>query len=80
MKYIEELEIGEFFKFQENLYINTSDFKKDGSRLVLNLRTGSFNWLKKDDMVDLLDVYTLDESNNFVAIKEREKIDVNIKT
>jgi hypothetical protein len=80
MKYIEELEIGEFFKFQENLYINTSDFKKDGSRLVLNLRTGSFHWLKKDEMVDFLDVYTLDESNNFVAIKEREKIDVNIKT
>ena len=80
MKYIEELEVGEFFKLQENFYINTSDFKHNGSRLALNLKTGSFNWLKKDEMVDFLDVYTLDESNNFVAIKEREKIDANIKT
>lgn len=79
MKYIEELEVGEFFKLQETMYINTSDFKKNGSRLAINLKTGSFHWLIKDEMVDSLDVYTLDESNNFVAIKEREKTDVNVK-
>jgi hypothetical protein len=80
MKYIEELEIGEAFLFENQRYINTADFKKNGSRLAVNIKTGNNRWLKRDDMVESIDIYFLDESSNFVAVTERPKPDAIITT
>ena len=80
MKYLEELDIGECFAFDNNIYINTQDFKKNKSRLALNVKTGIGRWLSHETMVDLVDLFIMDKDNNFMPIKEREKLDANTST
>jgi len=73
MKYIEETEIGECFSLDKNYYIVTSDFKKNGSKLCINLKTGFGLWVSSDSMIDTTDIFTLDKDSNIIAIKERNK-------
>lgn len=80
MKYLEELLVGEAFIFKDNYYINTQDFKKDKSRLALNIKTGIGVWLSHESMVESIDLFSIDKDNNFIPIKEREKIDANTQT
>lgn len=79
MKYIEELFIGEFFSLNGEFFVNTQDFKKDKSKLAINLKTGIGRWLPHDSMVESIDLFTLDKDNNFVSIREREKVNVDTK-
>jgi hypothetical protein len=72
-KYIEELNSGECFKFQDQYWICGSDFKKDGSRSVLSLITGFCRWFGSDEIVTPVQVYTMDKDNNIIAIKETKK-------
>lgn len=73
MKYIEELSNGDCFTLSSSYYIVTSDFKKDGRKLCLNLKTGLLHWIKPDESVDEIDIFTIDKDNNILAIKERKK-------
>lgn len=80
MKYLEELNNGECFEFQNNCFIITHDFKKNGDRSCIKLNDGSNNWLKPDTIVKIADIFTMDKDNNIIAIKERLKEDVSNKT
>lgn len=79
MKYVEELFIGEFFNLNGEFFVNTQDFKKNKSRLAINLKTGVGQWMSHDSMVESIDLYTLDKDNNFISIREREKLNVDTK-
>lgn len=74
MKYIEELSYGDSFSYQDQLYILTSDFKKDGSKLCIKLDTGLPFWLNSNTIVDITPIYRLDTDNNIVAIKHVDAI------
>jgi hypothetical protein len=52
MKYVEELIIGETFKFKNSLYILTPDFKKSGLRMAICLSSGYPIWLESDWVVE----------------------------
>lgn len=73
MKYLEEIATGESISFEDHKYIVTSDYKRSGDRLCVNLSTGFSKWLKSNDIVDVCPVYFLDEDNNIVAVKPTEK-------
>ena len=73
MKYLEEIATGDSFLYEEQLYIVTSDYKKNGDRLCVNLKTGFGKWLTSNNFVEICPVYVLDEDNNIVAIKPTEK-------
>lgn len=73
MKYLEELGVGDCFGLSGNYYIVTSDFKKDGKKLCVNLKTGLLNWIKPDETVNNIDIFTFDKDSNIIAIRERNK-------
>lgn len=77
MKYLEELGHGDCFTLEDNNYIVTSDFKQDGKKLCVNLKTGFFNWIKPDTTVDNIDIFKFDKDSNIIAIRERNKENSN---
>lgn len=76
MKYLEELSSGECFVWNKKYFVLTIDFKKNGDRLAICLSDGSSKWIKSNEIIDRIDIFTLDKDNNIMAIKERLK-DVN---
>jgi hypothetical protein len=72
MKYIEELKFGDAFEYNNIVYVLTSDFNRNNSRLCLSLIDGFPQWLSGETIVFKINLYKLDESNNFVAIKEHK--------
>lgn len=73
MKYLEEIATGDSVSFEDNTYIVTSDYKRNGDRLCVNLKTGFNKWLAANAIVDACPIYVLDEDNNIVAVKPTEK-------
>jgi hypothetical protein len=73
MKYIEELLHGDCFGLSGDYFILTSDFKSNGYRLCVSLKTGSSRWIKPEEVVDSIDIFTIDKENAIIAIKERKK-------
>ena len=47
--------------------------------MCLCLETGFSNWFNGDIITDITDLFTIDQNNNIIAIKERLKDD-DIKT
>ncbi len=80
MKYLEEISIGDCFVLSGNYFILTTDFKKNGDKLAVCLSDGSSKWIKSNDMIDPIDIFTLDKDNNIIAIREREKNAANTNT
>ena len=76
MKYIEELFSGDCFKSENRLFIITSDFKKDNSKLCFDLESGFPKWFLPETIIDKIEIYTLDESNNILPIKETKKDEI----
>lgn len=71
MKYIEELQAGDCCNIGNNLYIVTSDFKKNGTRLLIHLNTGFAKWVEGNTTCDIVPIFTVDTDNNvFIPIKE----------
>lgn len=70
MKYIEELLYGECFRYADCLYILTSDFKNNGTRLCYNLSNGLPLWLKNDLIIDVCPIYSLSTENNLIPVRE----------
>jgi len=77
MKYLEELISGDCFSLEDNNYIVTTDFKKDGKKLCVNLKTGFSNWIKPDETVETIDIFKFDKDSNIIAIRERNKDNTN---
>lgn len=73
MKYIEELYAGQCFDHKDNYWITTIDFKSNGKRLCYNLKSGVPSWFDSDTIVDDIQIYTMDEKNIIIPIKETEK-------
>jgi hypothetical protein len=80
MKYIEEISIGDCFILENNKYILTTDFKKSGQRMCVNLTDGSIKWIEGNIVIDQIDIFMVDKETNIIAIKERKKTnDMDIK-
>lgn len=80
MKYLEELDCGECFEYNDIIFILTHDFKKNGDKLCIRLDTGFGQWIKPDSMIKITDIFTMDKDNNIIAIRERIKDDISHKT
>lgn len=78
-KYIEELTFGDCFIFEDDYYVLSIDYKKDGSRYCVSLKDGGPRWFKQDNIVEKIQIYTMDKDNNIIPLKETPK-DANIKT
>jgi hypothetical protein len=72
MKYLEELEHGQCFRYQNKYYILTTDFKSNGDKNCIDLQTGNIKWLNSSSIVDDIDIYTLDKDNTLVPLRERK--------
>jgi hypothetical protein len=80
MKYLEEISTGECFTLAGKYFILTADFKRNGDRLAVCLSDGLSKWIKSNDMIDPIDIFTLDKDNNIIAMRERIKDAVNSTT
>lgn len=69
MKYIEELNSGECFQIDNNFFLLTSDYKKNGKRLCYSMLDGSPRWFDSNFGVNLEPTYILDKDNNVIAIR-----------
>lgn len=76
VKYLEELEVGDCFEFENCNFITLLDYKKNGNRCCANLKTGSTRWIEPNAVVNISPIYTLDKDNNIVALRETKKQDV----
>lgn len=74
MKYIEELEHGDCFSYNNQKFLLTADFKSSGDRLCYNLINGSSSWMKSNSMVDVCPIYTLDDNNNISPVKQTKNV------
>ena len=61
MKYIEELNQGDCFTLEKDIYLLTSDFKQNGNRLSYSLKSGNPKWIEANAIVDIESLYTLDK-------------------
>ena len=68
MKYIEELNIADCFIYKENIFILTSDFKKNGAKLAISLNNGFPCWFELQEVVELTSIFTTDKENNIIPI------------
>ena len=70
VKYIEELDTGECFEFNKDLYIVSTDYKKNRDRSCVNLSTGFVKWINASTIVQESPIYTLDEENNVIPLRK----------
>jgi hypothetical protein len=71
MIYIEELQPGDVFIYNNIIYLLTVDFNTKLYKLCFNLKDGSPRWMKPSDMVEKINLYTLDKDNNIISIKNQ---------
>lgn len=69
MKYLEELKPGSSFRYNNQLYLLTCDFKAQNYKLTYSLISGTPSWLSPDSIVAPENLYTLDENNNIAPVK-----------
>lgn len=73
MKYLEELNSGDGILLNSEYYVISSDFKNDGSRMCISLKTGFCRYIKADTIVSHVPLYALDSDSNIIPIKRVEK-------
>jgi hypothetical protein len=79
MKYIEEITPGQCFVYEKTYYILTIDFRSNNQKLCYDLTKGSPRWFLPDTIVELLiQIYTMDEKNTIIPIKETTKENANV--
>lgn len=76
MKYLEELNLGDTFSLKGQMFVLTSDFKNNGSKLCYSLINGQPLWLNDQTIVEHTPIYILDKENNTIAVKTTSKQDV----
>jgi hypothetical protein len=80
IKYIEELKNGDFFEFENSIYLLSFDFKKNGDRMAINTKNGQSRWISSSSMIETCELYIMDKDNNIIALKPKDKEDVVSKT
>lgn len=73
MKYLEEIEPGTVFMYQNQEYLATIDFKKNNDRLCVLLKDGSMRWLSPNESVETISIYKMDNVNNLIDLKPTKK-------
>jgi hypothetical protein len=68
--YVEEIPCGRTFVFSDELFLITSDSKKDGSRLCISMQNGNSRWLKPNLVVKTISLYFINNDNNFLPVYE----------
>lgn len=76
-KYIEELNAGDSFLFQDEYWICGTDFKNNGYRNALSLKTGSPRWLSPETIIDPIQIYILDNNGTIIPVKETKKDEID---
>ena len=79
MKYLEELNNGDFFILENNKFLLTADFKQkrdDIYRMCVNTNSGLIKWVNNSEMVEYLDLYFRDVDGNILPLKEITRIDI----
>lgn len=76
MKYLEEISPGDSFRYENNFYILTIDFKRNGDKLCYSLNDGSPKWLESKTVIETDPIFSLDKDNNIIPIKITEKNNV----
>jgi hypothetical protein len=79
LKYIEELSTGETFKYNDQFWLLTSDFKSSGKRLCHNMQNGNAKWFDGNEMVEFVPLYSLDKDNNIIPIRKYANENSNIR-
>lgn len=69
MKYIEEIIPGDCFYLDDEPYLVTYDFRKNGDKLCYSLISGHSSWLSSNTIVEPFSIYGLDNNNNVYPIK-----------
>jgi hypothetical protein len=72
MNYIEELNAGDAFMYEDINYVLGIDFKKTGDRLAICLTNGNPKWFSANSIVKKISLYTIDAMNNILPIKENK--------
>lgn len=73
MKFLEDLNSGDCFKFEDAFFIVTSDFKlgkHTQARSCVSLKNGTFRWIDANAMIDHIPIFSLDKDSNIIPIKE----------
>ena len=70
MKYIEELDSGEFFCVDNHKYIMSTDVKVNGKRMAISVQNGGIRWFAPEAVATIQDIYYRDEENNILLVKE----------
>lgn len=78
MNYIEELSYGDTFRCNGEIFLITQDFRKNGSRLAINMADSSPRWIEPSQIIDKVPVYILDDDNNIIALKQEKNNATNI--
>jgi len=71
MTYIEELDNGECFIFNDDYYIVSCDFNSQKKRFCINLVDGNARWFKGNTIVKNFDIYRIDDDNNLIMVKQK---------
>lgn len=73
MKYIEELKPGDCCSIEQVTWIVTCDYKRDGSKLLINLSNGQPRWMDANAVCSIVQIFRLDtENNTFIPFKTYE--------
>lgn len=72
MKYLEELNGGDLFIYDDKKYVLTSDYRvrdKKDQKECISMDNGFSRWLDASTIVDFLDLYYRDIDGNILPIK-----------
>jgi|LakMenE18May11ns_1017448.scaffolds.fasta_scaffold9957858_4 hypothetical protein len=75
MKYIEELNNGDKFLYQNYCYLLTIDYRqinKQIQRCCVNMHNGSISWLNNSTIIDQISVFYQNQENLLVEIKNEK--------
>lgn len=75
MKYIEELTFGDIFEYNKELFILTKDFDNKNNVLCVSIKNGQSRWILNNSIVNVIELYRLDDENNFANIKPKTSKD-----
>lgn len=73
MKYIEEIDFGDLFSYNDKKYILSCDFKKHKNskkHMCVSILDGSIKWFESDTIIDVVVLYHRDNEGNIFLLKE----------
>lgn len=71
--FVEELQTGDCFSLDSCYYVVNIDYKKNGDRCCVSLINGNVRWIKGNQIVEKIQIYTMDKDNTIIPIKETKK-------